>query len=82
MQRLFALGVENLLKMKKKILNKNFSDNPYTQTLNRRFDILANNIGIDRNEKNLQNAKQFYTKQGLLKGIDYFDVFPELNSIL
>jgi len=66
----------------REILNKSFSDNSYTQTLNRRFDILANNIGIDRNEKNLQNAKQFYTQQGLLKGIDYFKVFPELGSIL
>ena len=66
----------------REILNKSFSDNSFKQILNRRFDILANNIGIDRNEKNLQNAKQFYTQQGLLKGIDYFKVFPELGSIL
>ena len=33
-------------------------------------------------KKIYKNAKQFYTQQGLLKGIDYFKVFPELGSIL
>ena len=67
----------------KKVLTDNW--NGETQLLKniiKRLDLLEYHIGTERTPENLYQARKFYTDQGLLKGIDYFDMFPELGSIL
>jgi organic radical activating enzyme len=43
---------------------------------------VKNLIGTKRNNNNLENAKDWYKAQGLLKNKDYFQIFPSLEEIL
>ena len=46
------------------------------------LDLIKNLIGTKRTVKNLEIAKDWYTDQGVLKNKNYYDIFPEVNTIL